>query len=61
MHSVDLMVFFLVIFNPIMQGISTVVVLVHVELGLTYEVDNKTSTIRFASAASSNDDTSMPY
>ena len=36
-----------------------VIVLVHVEMGLTYEVDIKTSTIHFSSAASSNDDTSV--
>ena len=41
-----------------MQGISMAVVLLRVEMGLTYEVGNKTSTIRFAS--SSNHDTTLP-
>ena len=41
-----------------MQGISTVIVLVRAEIGLTYEVDQKTSTIRFA--ASRNGETSVP-
>jgi hypothetical protein len=46
---------------PIMQGISTAIVLVRVEMGLSYDVDNKTlntlpvAAIRFA--ASSNHDT----
>ena len=42
----------------IMQGISTAIVLVRVEMGLTYEVDNKTSLIRFAT--SSNHNTTLP-
>ena len=41
-----------------MQGISTAIVLVRVEMGLSYEVDNKTSAIRFA--AYSNHETTLP-
>jgi hypothetical protein len=52
---VDLMVFDYI--YPIMQGISTAIVLVRVEMGLTYEVDNKTSIIRFAT--SNNHDTTL--
>ena len=52
---VDLMVFDYI--YPIMQGISTAIVLVRVQMGLTYEVDNKTSIIRFAT--SNNHDTTL--
>jgi hypothetical protein len=41
--------------HPITQGISTAIVLVRVEMGLTY-VDNKTSNTVIRFAASSNDD-----
>ena len=40
-----------------MQGISMAVVFLRVEMGLTYEVDNMTSSICFA--ASSNHDTTL--
>ena len=43
---------------PIMQGISMAIVLLRVEMDLTYEVDNKTSIMRFE--ASSNHDTTLP-
>ena len=43
---------------PIVQGISMAIVLLRVEMGITYEVDNITSIIRFA--ASSNHDTTLP-
>ena len=44
---------------PIMQGISTVIVLVPVEIDLTDDVDNTTlKTLEFmVSVSSSNDDT----
>ena len=53
-----LLVFFDYIY-PIMQGISTTIVLVRVELGLTDDVDNTTlKTLEFmVSVSSSNDDT----
>ena len=41
-----------------MQGISMAIVLVRVEKGLSYDVDNKTlkSTLRFAASERSKDD-----
>jgi hypothetical protein len=43
-----------------MQGISTAIVLVRVEMDLTYDVDNKTSNTVIRFAATSNDDTPLP-
>ena len=43
---------------PIIQGISMAIVLLRVEMGLTYEVDNRTSIMRFATT--SNHDTTLP-
>ena len=49
------------IIYPIMQGISTAIVLVRVEMGLSYDVDNKTSktTLRFAASERSKDDLNL--
>ena len=52
---VDLKVFCLYIY-PIMQGISMAIVLLRVEMGLAYEVDNIASNIRFTASTASNHD-----
>ena len=59
MVASNLMVF--IIIYPIMQGISTAIVLVRVEMGLSYDVDNKTSktTLRFAASERSKDDLNL--
>ena len=40
---------------PIIQGISTAIVLVRVEMGLTYDVDSNTA-IHFAASETTKDD-----
>ena len=50
-----------IIIYPFMQGISTAIILVRVEMGLSYDVDNKTSktTLRFAASERSKDDLNL--
>ena len=45
---------------PIMQGISTAIVIVRVEMGLSYESDNETSTTLINFASSNNSDDTLP-
>ena len=48
---------------PIMQGISTAIVLVRVEMGLSYDVEIETirTAMRFAASGNSDTPQALPY